>query len=119
MEVLEGCGDLVLAFLVENNLGGSCVVVDFKHSPHSLLTLANRSSHQNDLFVIIAFGMIYIIDGLSVNLAHVIWPRTGVLHHLQSDRDEHSGFALLVIVRFFVAVVILVALTMREKSVIV
>ncbi len=49
VKVLEGDGDLVLSFLVENDLGYSSVVIHLEDSPHWLLNSLDYHTHKDNL----------------------------------------------------------------------
>ncbi len=49
IKVFEGDGNLILSFLVENDLKSACVVVNLKQGAHGLFLLGRHASHNDDL----------------------------------------------------------------------
>lgn len=89
VEVLEGSWQLVLIFLIEDDLARGSIVVDLKNDTHGFFTTRNYSAHDNDLAHL-----------LSVDLESVIWCDRGFIDHLESDRDEDlilAGLLLLLV----------------------
>ena len=62
IKVLEGDGNLILAFLVENDFEGACVVVDLKQRAHRLLLLCSDASHNYNLNTTQSLSIIFYMQ---------------------------------------------------------
>ena len=78
VEVAEGCRDLVLAFVVEQNVESACDVINLELSPHGLLNAAQETANQDD-----------VVYGVAVKLANVVRTWLRVHDHADSHRCKH------------------------------
>lgn len=84
VEVFEGHGDFIFALLVENYFENACVVVDFEEGAHRFFLLGNHSADNY-----------YIVDGLALDLAHIIGSRGRLLYHFHRHRGEDAVLSAL------------------------
>ena len=77
IEVTQGRGHLILSLMVEKNMKGACVVVNFELSSHGLVHSPQKSAYQDN-----------VINRISVKLANVIGSRLRIHNHPNSDGRE-------------------------------
>jgi len=85
IEVFEGYGNFILAFLVKNDFESPRVVIDLEKCPHRLLCLCNYASNYNNF-----------VNCITIDFTDIIRPWRCFLDHLESDWSKYSVFAALV-----------------------
>ena len=94
IKVFQCAWYFVFALLVKNYFEGACVVINFEKCAHRLLLPVNHSANDDDLNDEI-YTSTYIVDGLTLNFAHIIRSRLGFLDHFHSHRSKNSIFSSL------------------------
>ena len=113
MEILQGCRNLVFAFLVKNDFKCSSVIVYFEQSAHLLFLLGNNSSNNYYLQLLIDT---YIIYGFTLNFAHIVRSWRCLLNHFHCYRRKNAVFPFLSSHHILALVFIAWALTHLSKS---
>lgn len=61
LKVLKSSWDLILIFLIKDNLEGASIVIDFELNPHGLFGSVDDSAHNNDLNTILNDSFIVLL----------------------------------------------------------